>query len=84
MPPIEETLALDRKRAEADKDDARAQQDVTVDLDRIADIKLEAGDSSGALAAFEEALAFAATRQGEPDEEDCNARSRSASARSAT
>ena len=35
-----------------------AQQDVTVDLDRIADTKLEAGDASGALAAFEEALAI--------------------------
>ncbi len=54
----EETLALDRKRAEADKDDAHAQQDVATDLDRIADIKLDAGDARARSQPYEESFAI--------------------------
>ena len=39
------SLANDRKRAAADAANHDAQQDISIDLDRIADIKLYAGDS---------------------------------------
>ena len=40
----EAELANDRKRAAADKANPVAQQDISIDLDRIADIKLYAGE----------------------------------------
>ena len=67
----EESLANDRKRAEADKANAQSQRDVTVDLDRIADTKRDAGDGVGALAAFEETLDIRReSRQGEPNDDE--------------
>ena len=53
----EETLALDRKRAEADKDDARAQQDVAL-ISTGSPTSSSGRRSPGALAALEEALAI--------------------------
>ena len=47
-----------RKLAEADPGNAVAQRDLSVSLDRIGDVKLQAGDRAGALAAYEESLAI--------------------------
>ena len=54
----EAAVASDRKRAAEDAANPVAQQDISIDLDRIADIKLFGGDSSGALKAYEESLAI--------------------------
>ena len=49
-------LANDRKLAAADADNANRKRDMAVSLERIGKAKLNAGDSAGALAAYEEGL----------------------------
>ena len=55
----EESLAIFRKLAEADKGNTEWQRDISVSLNKLGDLKLRAGDAAGAVAAYEESLAIA-------------------------
>src|SRR5215472_6894926 len=54
----EESLAIMRKLAASDPDNAVWQRDVSVSLEKVGDLGLAAGDRAGALAAYEESLAI--------------------------
>jgi serine/threonine protein kinase len=49
---------LARRRAEADPGSAAAQRDLSAALERLGNVRLQQGDTRGALAAFEESLAI--------------------------
>ena len=49
-------LRLDREVAAANIGDTKRQRWVSVDLNKIASLKLDSGDTDGALAAAEESL----------------------------
>ena len=55
-------LYIDRKLAEADVGSTQAQDDLSVTLDRIGQMKLSVGDRAGALSAYEQSLTVRRTQ----------------------